>query len=93
MTPTTHVRQHNSVLAAAEKRALIWIAQRLPRWINSDHLSALGLLAMAGAGASFVIAHVPKVPRAAFEFRLCPRHPDAVMVDVVRRIVVGDHAA
>ena len=52
----THVRQHNSVLAAAEKRALIWIAQRLPRWINSDHLSALGLIAMAGAGASFVIA-------------------------------------
>lgn len=53
---TTHVRQHNSALAAAEKRTLIWIAQRLPRWINSDHLSALGLLAMAGAGTSFVIA-------------------------------------
>jgi archaetidylinositol phosphate synthase len=56
MTTTTHVRQHNSALAAAEKRTLIWIAQRLPRWINSDHLSALGLLAMAGAGTSFVIA-------------------------------------
>lgn len=56
MSTTTHVRQHNSVLAAAEKRTLIWIAQRLPRWINSDHLSALGLLAMAGAGVSFVVA-------------------------------------
>jgi archaetidylinositol phosphate synthase len=55
MRPTTHVRQHNSLLAAAEKRTLIWIAQRLPRWINSDHLSALGLLSMAGAGAAFVI--------------------------------------
>lgn len=53
---TTHVRQHNSVLAAAEKRTLIWIAQRLPRWINSDHLSALGLLAMGGAGGAFVVA-------------------------------------
>ena len=52
----THIRQHNSVLAAAEKRALIWIAQRLPYWINSDHLSALGLVAMAGAGASFWMA-------------------------------------
>lgn len=52
----THVRQHNSMLAATEKRALIWIAQRLPRWINSDHLSALGLGAMAGAGASFYVA-------------------------------------
>jgi archaetidylinositol phosphate synthase len=51
-----HVRQHNSILGAAEKRALIWIAGRLPRWINSDHLSALGLAAMAGAGASFVLA-------------------------------------
>src|SRR5687767_3570111 len=56
MSTTTHVRQHNSVLAAAEKRALIWIAERLPRWIKSDHLSALGLAAMAGAGASFWMA-------------------------------------
>src|SRR5262245_35119748 len=56
MSATTHVRQHNSVLAAAEKRTLIWIAERLPRWINSDHLSALGLAAMAGAGVSFWVA-------------------------------------
>jgi archaetidylinositol phosphate synthase len=54
--PSSHVRQHNSVLAAAEKRALIWIASRLPRWINSDHLSALGLAAMAGAGGAFMLA-------------------------------------
>ncbi len=53
---TTHIRQHDSLLATAEKRVLIWIAARLPRWITSDHLSALGLAAMAGAGASFVIA-------------------------------------
>jgi phosphatidylglycerophosphate synthase len=44
------------MLAAAEKRALIGIAERLPRWINSDHLSALGLAAMAGAGTSFWVA-------------------------------------
>lgn len=56
MSAPTHVRQHNSMLAAAEKRALIWMAGRLPRWINSDHLSALGLAAMAGAGASFWVA-------------------------------------
>jgi archaetidylinositol phosphate synthase len=56
MSATTHVRQHNSLLAASEKRLLIWIAERLPRWINSDHLSALGLAAMAGAGVSFVVA-------------------------------------
>jgi archaetidylinositol phosphate synthase len=56
MSATTHVRQHNSILAAVEKRALIWIARRLPRWINSDHLSALGLAAMGGAGLSFWVA-------------------------------------
>ena len=48
-----HFREHKSILADAEKRALIYIAGRLPRFINSDHLSALGLISMAGAGASF----------------------------------------
>jgi archaetidylinositol phosphate synthase len=49
----SHVREQKSVLAAAEKRALIYIAERLPRTLTSDHLSALGLAAMLGAGASF----------------------------------------
>ena len=57
----THVRQHDSMLAAAEKRALVWMARRLPRWINSDHLSALGLAAMAGAGAAFLLAETDPV--------------------------------
>ena len=48
-----HVREHRSVLAAAEKRALIWLAGRMPSRINSDHLSALGLISMLGAGLSF----------------------------------------
>lgn len=52
----THVRQHNSILAAAEKRALIWMAHRLPRWIHPDHLSALGLVSMGGAGLAFWMA-------------------------------------
>ena len=48
-----HVRENHGLLAAAERRALIWIAERLPRRINSDHLSALGLSAMLGSGLSF----------------------------------------
>ena len=54
-TTTTrgHVRQHGSLLARVEKQALIWIAERLPRAINSDHLTILGLAAMAVAGAAF----------------------------------------
>jgi archaetidylinositol phosphate synthase len=51
-----HVRQHDSVLAAAEKRLLIWIAGRLPGWIHSDHLSALGAASMLVVAAGFVLA-------------------------------------
>jgi phosphatidylglycerophosphate synthase len=55
-----HQRDHRSLTAAVEKRALIWMAERLPSWINSDHLSALGLGAIVAAGASFaVMAHTP----------------------------------
>ena len=52
----THVREHRSILAAAEKRLLIRIAERLPRAINSDHLTTLALGAMALAGAAFAAA-------------------------------------
>src|SRR5687768_4265284 len=51
-----HVRDHRSVLAAAEKRLLIRIAQRLPASIHSDHLTALALAAMAAAGAGYALA-------------------------------------
>src|SRR6478609_7132991 len=61
MSATTHIRQYNSLLADAEKRALVWMASRLPRWINSDHLSILGLAAMAGAGLSFWVAQADPV--------------------------------
>lgn len=50
------IREHHSVLAAAETRALVAIASRIPARINSDHLTGLGALAMAGAGAAFWIA-------------------------------------
>ena len=52
----THIREHGSVLAKAEKVALVWMAARLPRWINSDHLTALGFAAMLLAGASYALA-------------------------------------
>ena len=48
-----HVRHHDSILASAEKRLLLWIARRLPAWVNADHLSLLGVLAMLGVGLSF----------------------------------------
>ncbi len=48
-----HIRQQNSVLASIEERILIWIARRLPAWINSDHLTLLGFLSMLGVGLSY----------------------------------------
>ena len=55
--PLTHFREakrvHESALAAAERRVLIWMAERAPRWISSDHLSGLGAIGMLLAGAGF----------------------------------------
>lgn len=42
-----------SVLARVERRALIWMAERAPRPLNSDHLTALGAFGMAAAGLAF----------------------------------------
>jgi phosphatidylglycerophosphate synthase len=50
-----HVREHRSALVSIEKRALVWIAKRLPTSINSDHLSALGLGSMLAAGIAFAL--------------------------------------
>jgi archaetidylinositol phosphate synthase len=46
-------RTQQSFLAAAEKKTLLWLAARTPSWINSDHLTVLGLGAMAAAGAGY----------------------------------------
>ena len=48
-----HIREHGSVLAVVEKRALIWMAERLPRWVSSDLLTLLGLGAMVAAGLAY----------------------------------------
>jgi phosphatidylglycerophosphate synthase len=48
-----HVREQRSVLAAGEKRVLVWMAARLPPWVTSDQLTGLALVSMAAAGASF----------------------------------------
>jgi archaetidylinositol phosphate synthase len=46
-------RTQQSFLAAAEKKTLLWLAARTPSWINSDHLTVMGLAAMALAGAAY----------------------------------------
>jgi phosphatidylglycerophosphate synthase len=60
-----HRREHRSLLAASEKRLLVWMAERLPPAINSDHLTALGALAMVGAGAAFAAVPATRWARVA----------------------------
>ena len=46
-------RENTGLLAEAERRALVWIAGRLPRAINSDHLTAIGVAGMLLTAAAF----------------------------------------
>jgi len=50
------IRLQESLTAGIEKKALIWLATRLPAWVQSDHLTLLGFLAMLFAGASYASA-------------------------------------
>jgi archaetidylinositol phosphate synthase len=46
-------RKQLSMLASVEKRTLIWLARRMPPWVNSDHLTLLGFAAMFAAGLCY----------------------------------------
>jgi archaetidylinositol phosphate synthase len=49
-------RVHGSFTAAAEKRALVWMAGRMPAWVNSDHLTVLGFAAQIATGVCYALA-------------------------------------
>jgi archaetidylinositol phosphate synthase len=49
-------RSNNGVFAAVERRALVWLARRLPVRVNSDHLTALGFISLGGVGLSYCYA-------------------------------------
>jgi archaetidylinositol phosphate synthase len=46
-------REHRSVLSSLEKKVLIWLAQRMPAWVNSDHLTVLGFVSLFAVGMSY----------------------------------------
>jgi archaetidylinositol phosphate synthase len=50
------LRVQESWVAAAEKRALLWLAARTPERIGPDHLTVLGFTAQIGAGACYVLS-------------------------------------
>jgi len=50
------IRVHGSFLATVEKRALVWMAERMPAWVNSDHLTLLGFAAQIATGVCYALA-------------------------------------
>jgi archaetidylinositol phosphate synthase len=54
-------RVHESLLSSVEKKTLIWMAERMPRWVNSDHLTALGFLSLAAVGWSYWYSRQSKI--------------------------------
>ena len=49
-------RIQESITSNIERRALLWLAGRMPAWVNSDHLTILGFGSMVLAFASYVLA-------------------------------------
>jgi len=64
--PATRIQE--SLVASSEKRTLIWLAQRTPARINSDHLTLLGFVSQCLAGACYALARFD---------------PDALLVGIV----------
>jgi archaetidylinositol phosphate synthase len=49
-------RINQALTATLERRALQWMAQRLPPWVSSDHLTLLGFAAQIAAGIAYALA-------------------------------------
>jgi phosphatidylglycerophosphate synthase len=49
-------REQTSILAPLERAALRGLARRMPAWVNSDHLSLLGLVSMFLAGVCYAVS-------------------------------------
>ena len=54
-------RIQQSFITKAEKRALRWLAERVPAAVNSDHLTALGAIGMFLAAASYALVRFDRV--------------------------------
>jgi phosphatidylglycerophosphate synthase len=52
------LRINQSLTAGVEKKALEWMAHRLPGWVTSDQLTLLGFTAQIAAGVAYAASHV-----------------------------------
>ena len=49
-------RVNRALTASLEKRGLQWMAERAPKWLSSDQLTVLGLIAQVGAGICYALS-------------------------------------
>lgn len=50
-------RIQTSVLNGIEKKALVWLAERQPKWVSSDMLTFIGFVGAAIVAAGFVLSN------------------------------------
>lgn len=54
--PATRIQ--TSILNGVERKALIWMAQRMPRWVTSDMLSGVGVIGAIIVAAGYILSNV-----------------------------------
>lgn len=57
MGKETSQRIQTSILNAAEKKVLVWMAERLPQWVTSDMLTFLGVAGAVICAVGFVLGN------------------------------------
>jgi archaetidylinositol phosphate synthase len=53
-------RIQESILSPLEKKTLLFLASRMPSWVNSDHLTTLGFIGMILAGVAYWLSRYNK---------------------------------
>ncbi|WP_294634097.1 CDP-alcohol phosphatidyltransferase family protein [uncultured Bacteroides sp.] len=53
-------RIQTSLLNAAEKKLLIWLAERQPKWMTSDILTYIGVFGAIVCALGFILAHIDR---------------------------------
>lgn len=51
-------RVQQTIVTGAEKKALRWLAARMPIWVNSDHLTLLGFVAQFFVGVCYALSSI-----------------------------------
>ncbi len=57
----THIKQatriQTSLLNGVERKALVWMAERMPKWVTSDMLSAVGFIGAFIVAAGYILSN------------------------------------